>query len=46
MAVEPTPSSNAAEYFARVDADFRKERRAKADAEHSGFATNSLNIFT
>lgn len=35
MAIEHTPSRNEDEYFARVDADLRKELRAKADAERA-----------
>jgi len=35
MAIESTPSRNEDEYFARVDADLRKELRAKADAERA-----------
>ena len=35
MATKHTPSRNEEEYVARVD----------ADAEHSGFVTNLLNIF-
>ncbi len=35
MATEHTPSRNEEEYFARLDADLRKELRAKADAERA-----------
>ena len=35
MATEHTPSRNEEEYFARIDADLRKELRAKADAERA-----------
>lgn len=35
MAIEHKPSRNEEEYFARVDADLRKEMRAKADAERA-----------
>lgn len=35
MAIENTPSRNEEEYFARIDADLRKEMRAKADAERA-----------
>lgn len=33
MATESTPSRNEDEYFARVDAELRKNLRAKADAD-------------
>jgi hypothetical protein len=35
MATEHTPSRNEEEYFARVDADLRKQLRAQADAERA-----------
>ena len=35
MAIESTPSRNEEEYFARVDAELRKELRARADAERA-----------
>lgn len=35
MAIESTPSRNEDEYFARLDADLRKELRKKADAERA-----------
>ncbi len=35
MAIENTPSRNEDEYFLRLDADLRKELRAKADAERA-----------
>jgi uncharacterized protein len=35
MAIEHTPSRNEEEYFARLDADLRKELRQKADAERA-----------
>ena len=35
MAIEHKPSRNEDEYFARIDADLRKEMRAKADAERA-----------
>lgn len=35
MAIESKPSRNEEEYFARVDADLRKELRARADAERA-----------
>lgn len=35
MATESKPSRNEEEYFARVDADLRKELRARADAERA-----------
>lgn len=35
MAIEHKPSRNEEEYFARIDADLRKEMRAKADAERA-----------
>lgn len=35
MATEHTPSRNEEEYFARLDADLRKELRQKADAERA-----------
>jgi hypothetical protein len=35
MATEHTPSRNEEEYFARLDAELRKELRAKADAERA-----------
>ena len=38
MAIEHKPSRNEEEYFARVDADLRKEMRAKADAERAAQA--------
>ena len=33
MAIEEKPSRNEDEYFARLDADLMKERRARLDAE-------------
>ena len=35
MAIESKPSRNEEEYFARVDADLKKELRARADAERA-----------
>ncbi len=35
MPTDFTPSRNEDEYFARVDADLRKELRARADAERA-----------
>lgn len=35
MAIESKPSRNEEEYFARVDAELRKELRARADAERA-----------
>lgn len=35
MATEHTPSRNEEEYFARLDAELRKELRQKADADRS-----------
>ncbi len=35
MSIENTPSKNENEYFARLDAELRKELRAKADAERA-----------
>jgi hypothetical protein len=35
MATETTPSRNEDEYFARVDAELRKDLRARADAERA-----------
>jgi len=35
MAIEHTPSRNEDEYFLRLDAELRKELRAKADAERA-----------
>lgn len=35
MAIEHKPSRNEEEYFARLDAELRKELRQKADAERS-----------
>ena len=35
MAIESTPSRNEDEYFARLDADLRKQLREKADEERA-----------
>ncbi len=35
MAIESTPSRNEDEYFARVDAELRKDLREKANAERA-----------
>jgi hypothetical protein len=35
MAIESTPSRNEDEYFARVDAELRKQLRDRADAERA-----------
>lgn len=35
MSTESTPSRNENEYFARLDAELRKELRARADAERA-----------
>ena len=41
MAIEEKPSRNEDEYFARLDADLMKERRAQLDAERLKQERNS-----
>lgn len=43
MSTDYTPSRNEQEYFARLDAELRKELRAKADAERAARAASDRN---
>lgn len=43
MAIEHTPSRNEQEYFAKLDAELRKEMRAKADTERAARVARDLN---
>ncbi|MEQ1693103.1 MAG: zf-TFIIB domain-containing protein [Gemmatimonas sp.] len=43
MAIESTPSRNEDEYFARVDAELRKQLRDRADAERAALIAAERN---